>query len=319
MPGSIARASDDVPADIGMSALATPAPAEVAVVIVAHDSGAFLSAAVRSVLAQSVPVQVIVVDNASRDGSIDTLPHDPRLRVLRNADNRGFGKACNQGAAHSSAPLLLFLNPDCELPAGALAALCETIEAHGRIGLLGAQLLDTNGAPQAASRRQTPRPAHAIRVAMGLARPEPAPPFAQLTALADAPEIVEATSGALMLLPRRLFEQLGGFDEGYVLHCEDLDLCRRVLAAGCEVAIAPQVRVPHHKGTSSRRRPVWVEWQKHRGMLRYFRKFDAEASPWWLRVLVPIGVWARFPIAAARAWRNARRPLPAQETSGVQR
>ena len=114
---------------------------------------------------------------------------------------------------------------------------------------------------------------------------------------------VDAISGALMLMPHRLFESLGGFDEGYVLHCEDLDLCRRALLAGHGVAIANDVRVLHHKGTSSRRRPVWVEWQKHRGMLRYFKKFDADCSPWWLRVAVRLGVWLRFPLAAWRARR----------------
>jgi N-acetylglucosaminyl-diphospho-decaprenol L-rhamnosyltransferase len=69
--------------------------------------------------------------------------------------------------------------------------------------------------------------------------------------------------------------------------------------------VANGVRVTHHKGTSSRRRPVWVEWQKHRGMLRYFRKFDAAASPVWLRALVPVAVWMRFPLAALRALRRA--------------
>jgi GT2 family glycosyltransferase len=118
------------------------------------------------------------------------------------------------------------------------------------------------------------------------------------------PEMVEAVSGALLLMPRAVFDRIGGFDPGYVLHCEDLDLCRRVLQAGLRVALASDVQVVHLKGTSSRRRPVWVEWQKHRGMLRYFRKFDASSSPWWLRMAVPLGVWLRFPFAALRAvWR----------------
>ena len=78
-----------------------------------------------------------------------------------------------------------------------------------------------------------------------------------------------------------------------------------MLQSGRRVALARDVRVVHLKGTSSRRRPVWVEWQKHRGMLRYFRKFDAAASPLWLRIAVPLGVWLRFPFAARRARKNA--------------
>lgn len=297
----------------------TGGAAIVRVVVVSHDSGDFLLRGVASVLAQDLPLELVVVDNASGDGSIDRLPRDARLQVIRNHDNRGFGIACNQGAAGSTTPWLLLLNPDCELPRGALAALVRCADADPQLGMLGAQLLDSDGTPQAASRRRTPRPAEALRMALGLrAQNAPVSGSAQHAAVAvrvhaddgaevHAIESVEAISGALMLMPTPLFDRLGGFDTGYVLHCEDLDLCRRVLASGARVAIAPDIRVPHHKGTSSRRRPVWVEWQKHRGMLRYFRKFDAAASPAWLRVLVPLGILARFPLAAARAWLAARR------------
>src|SRR5690606_35969919 len=86
---------------------------------------------------------------------------------------------------------------------------------------------------------------------------------------------VEAVSGALMLLPRALYDRLGGFDEGYRLHAEDLDLCRRAREAGATVAVANQVRAFHVRGVSSRSRPVFVDWHKHRGLARYFRKFEA--------------------------------------------
>jgi hypothetical protein len=134
-----------------------------------------------------------------------------------------------------------------------------------------------------------------------------APSGAEASARAPLPEPVEAISGALMLMPRSAFEQVGGFDAGYRLHCEDLDLCRRLRAAGLSVAVASGVRVVHLKGGSSQTRPLWVEWQKHRGMLRYFRTFDAASAPWWLRLAVPIGIALRYPLAAARAWWRARR------------
>ena len=165
-------------------------------------------------------------------------------------------------------------------------------------------MLNDDGSPQAASRRRTPTPLRALQ-ALGRKRDA-----IEIGAAAEAPngiEDVEAISGALVLMPRPVFESLGGFDEGYVLHCEDLDLCRRALASGYRIALANRVEVIHHKGTSSRRRPIWVEWQKHRGMLRYFRKFDAAGSSRWLRLLVPVGVWLRFPLAAVRAcWRAWR-------------
>jgi N-acetylglucosaminyl-diphospho-decaprenol L-rhamnosyltransferase len=282
-------------------ARAAPSEAEAgltSIVVVSHDSGTLLLEGVAAALAQQVPVEVIVVDNASRDGSPQALPPDARLRVLRNADNPGFGAACNQGAVLARGDALLFLNPDCALPGDAVAMLRARLADDPTLGVLGAQLLNADGTPQAAARRRTPTPARALRRALGLAHDD----LEMAPSAGGAPlELVDAISGALMLLPRRVFDALGGFDPGYRLHCEDLDLCRRALQAGHRVAIATEVRVLHLKGTSSRRRPVWVEWQKHRGMLRYFRKFDAAQSPWWLRLAVPLGVWLRFPLAALRA------------------
>lgn len=277
-------------------------PPAVTAIVVSHDSGEYLIACVADLLAQDVPVQVVVVDNASRDGAPGRLPTDPRLELLRNPGNPGFGAACNQGAAHARAPRLLFVNPDCRLPADTVSRLCRHLDANPGIGLLGARLQNADGTPQSAAQRRTPLPGRAIAQALGLRAAE-----CGVAVPADAGLIdVEATSGALMLVPREVFERLGGFDTGYVLHCEDLDLCRRVLAAGHRIAVAADVPVTHHKGTSSRRRPIWVEWQKHRGMWRYFRKFDAASSPPWLRCLVPLGLAARFPLAALRAWWRAR-------------
>lgn len=283
----------------------TAPDAPTSIVVVSHDSGALLARCVAAALAQDAPVEVIVVDNASRDDSLEALPSDPRLRVLRNAGNPGFAVACNQGAALAGGRDLLFLNPDCELPPDAVPRLLAARAADPSITILGAQLLDSDGREQAAARRRTPTPARAIRRVLGLSK-DAIEIEIEAAAGGQALETVDAVSGALMLVPRAAFEALGGFDEGYRLHCEDLDLCRRALLAGGRVALAREVRVVHHKGTSSRGRPVWVEWQKHRGMLRYFRKFDAARSPWWLRAAVNAGVWLHLPLAALRACWRAR-------------
>ena len=104
-----------------------------------------------------------------------------------------------------------------------------------------------------------------------------------------------------MLLPRTLFDRLAGFDEGYRLHAEDLDLCRRARAEGATVACANDVRVVHVRGVSSRSRPLFVEWHKHRGLWRYYRKFDARHDGVLTRVAVFAMIWGRFPFALARA------------------
>ncbi len=281
--------------------------ANVAVVVVSHDSGQCLLDCITDLLAQDDALEIVVVDNASRDGAPQALAANPRVKTLLNAGNPGVGAACNQGANASIAPYLLFVNPDCRLPREAVRTLRETLQTASNnnakpIGMLGAQLLNEDGSEQAASRRSTPKPMQAIR-AMVSTTSNGTPSSA--TDDAASVENVDAISGALMMIPRAVFDRLSGFDTAYVLHCEDLDMCRRVLAQGYAVALAPKVRITHLKGTSSRKRPVWVEWQKHRGMLRYFRKFDAAHSPWWLKIAVPLGIAAHFPLAGLRAWWRA--------------
>ena len=97
-----------------------------------------------------------------------------------------------------------------------------------------------------------------------------------------------------MLLPRILFERVGGFDPRYRLHAEDLDLCRRVRQAGAIVAVANDVRVLHLRGVSSRARPFFVEWHKHRGLWRYFSKFEAGGRSSFVRFAVRMAIWMHW-------------------------
>jgi len=98
-----------------------------------------------------------------------------------------------------------------------------------------------------------------------------------------------------------MFVSLGGFDGGYRLHAEDLDLCRRVREAGHTVLVANDVRVVHVRGVSSRTRPVFVEWHKHRGLWRYFRKFEGRSAGLLTRTMAFLAIWAHFLFAAPRA------------------
>ena len=291
---------------------AAQAPLLTSVVIVAADSGADLQRCVERVLAGNAPVEVIVSDNASSDGSIETVAarwaQDARLRVLRNGSNLGFGAGCNRGAALATGDALLFLNPDCVLEADTLSRLRAHLASDATLGLLGASIVGADGRIEPASRRRDPTLRRALLSVTGLARLQarwPALAGVALPVRSDAPalETVEAVSGALLLLPRALFAQLGGFDEGYFLHCEDLDLCRRVRDAGRRVACANDVRVMHTKGTSSRRRPFFVARHKHRGMWRWFVKFDPAARNPLPRAMVWAGVWTHFALLAPRyAW-----------------
>ena len=281
--------------------------AAVTAVTVNYNAGPLLRGLVDSLAGQAGLVRTVVVDNASTDGSLAFLdaPH-PGVSVVRNPANRGFGAACNQGAAAASGRYLLFINPDCRMPAGALARLTAVLEAHPQVGMVGPLVLNSDGSEQRGCRRYLPDPRRALMRVLGLHKPDAQGRVAGFdltgTPLPDAPVPVEAVSGACLLIRADLFEKLGGWDAGYFLHCEDFDLCMRVQRAGAQVLFVPDVSVSHVQGASSRGRPVFVLWHKHRGMWRYYRKFLRASNPAWLTALVYIGIHARFLLLAPGAW-----------------
>jgi hypothetical protein len=126
--------------------------------------------------------------------------------------------------------------------------------------------------------------------------------------LPDAPVAVEAISGAFMLIKRRAFEAVGRWDEAYFLHCEDLDLCQRVRDHGHEVLFVPAARAVHRQGASSRDRLVRVEWHKHWGMWRFYRKFQADERAAMVSGLVGLGIGSRFLLKACGLLLRVRQP-----------
>ncbi len=283
---------------------------ELSILIVAADSGASLCECVRRALASAAVGEVLVLDNASTDGMPEAVARehagDARVRVVRHDRNLGFGAAMNRGAALARGDNLLLLNPDCLLTEGDVEALLRALATTPDVGLVGAVVCAPDGTPDPASRRRDPLLRRSLNTLTGRAAREADDPSCAGIAvpgpMPDAVEEEEAVSGALMLLPRRVFDRLHGFDEGYFLHCEDLDLCRRVRDAGYRVVLDGHVRVLHAKGGSSRRRPVFVRWHKHRGMWRWFRKFDPAARNPVLAMLVGGGIWLHFAAGVPGAW-----------------
>ena len=265
-------------------------------VVVSHFSEETIGACLSRLLASEGVSQVRIIDNASTDGTMEVVQRyassDSRVHFVANPDNPGFAVACNQGAADSDAPWLAFVNPDLMVEPDTLARLRLAAEILSP-ALVGAELVGEDGEPDPAARRRDPD--FAAMLTSRAAR-ELAVPRAESQPLQE----VDAVSGALMVLPRTLFRLVGGFDEDYRLHAEDLDLCRRIRAFGGRVAIANDVRVLHVRGVSSRARPAFVEWHKHRGLWRYFRKFDAGRHGGLTNALVWAMIWGRFPFAVSR-------------------
>jgi GT2 family glycosyltransferase len=268
----------------------------IAVIIVSYQSASTLDQCLTRLRAADEVAEIRVVDNNSDDGTLDIVQRhataDPRLHFIANPDNPGFAAANNQGVADSRAPWLAFINPDLMVQAGTLAQLRARGEALGDC-VLGVEQVDEQGQPDAAVRRRDPDFGAMLRhPGQGAKLAIPADPTQVL-------QTVPALSGALLLMPRALFDRIGGWDAGYRLHAEDLDLCRRAREAGAVVAIANDLQVVHVRGVSSRSRPFFVEWHKHRGLWRYFRRFEAPRR----NLLVQAAVWGAI-------WAHAAAQVP---------
>jgi GT2 family glycosyltransferase len=289
----------------------------VSVIVVNYNSHDKIARCVTSIFNGNIDVDVIVVDNASTDESLSLLESsfsdDSRLQVIRNPYNLGFAAGCNRGARLVKGQYLLYLNPDCLVAGNTIQILRASMKKNSTVGMVGGLLLNPDGSEQVGARRTIPTPWRTlVRVfkLSGLAKRYPRL-FSDFNlhqqTLPDHPIEVEAISGACMLVRREALEDIGELDEGYFLHCEDLDWCMRFRQKGWKILFVPDARVTHYLGTCSRSRPVFVEWNKHKGMMRFYRKFFRHQYPGILMWLVGIGVWLRFGLLAMY---YTARPIP---------
>jgi hypothetical protein len=273
----------------------------IAAIIVSYQSASTLDACLLRLREARDIAEIRVVDNDSTDGTLEIVQRhasaDQRVRFIANPDNPGFAAANNQGVADSQAPWLAFINPDLMVGPDTLALLRERALPLGDC-LLGVEQVDEDGRPDDAVRRRDPdfaamlrSPGQGGKLAIPVDRSQPL-------------QVVPALSGALLLMPRALFDRIGGWDAGYRLHAEDLDLCRRAREAGAVIAIANDLQVTHVRGVSSRSRPFFVEWHKHRGLWRYFRKFEAAQRAWPVRCAVWGAIWAHALVQVPRLLRR---------------
>ncbi|MBT8060875.1 MAG: glycosyltransferase family 2 protein [Gammaproteobacteria bacterium] len=276
-------------------------------VIVNFNTGPALVRSVASVLEQSEAARLVVIDNASSDDSCarlrEAFGERPELKLVLNRDNVGFARAVNQALDEEidrDSRFVLILNPDAELEPGALRALRSALEAQPDAALAGPTVVGEGGGVLRGTLRRFPDPAKSLMTVTGLWRLEGRHArFRGVEVAAELPrETVraEAVSGACMLVRSDALRALGGMDPAYGLHCEDLDLMFRLREAGRPCLFVPSARVIHQQGVSSGSRPLWVHWQKHRGMQRFFRKFQADDYSPPLRWLIISGIWLRYAV-----------------------
>jgi N-acetylglucosaminyl-diphospho-decaprenol L-rhamnosyltransferase len=222
------------------------------VVVVAYNSRAHLRHCVEP-LAGVPGVRVIVADNASPDRGVETIADLP-VTTLQLERNGGFSYGCNHGWRAGDAPFVLFLNPDARMDAQSVRALAAVLETDPQVAMVGPRMLDAAG-ELILTRRRFPRPATTFARALFLNRllPRTSELIPDADGLYTRPGRCDWISGACMLVRRSVLEQLGGFDEGFFLYCEDKDLARRIHDAGYEVAYEPGALCIHEEGGSEPR------------------------------------------------------------------
>jgi N-acetylglucosaminyl-diphospho-decaprenol L-rhamnosyltransferase len=294
------------------------------VVIVSYRSRELLRECLDSLRAHppSGHMRVIVVDNASGDGTAEMVAAGyPEVDLIASPANLGFAAATNLGARRGEAPYLLALNPDTAVTQGALDTALAAIEAHPKVAVAGARLLRPDGSLDHASKRSFPTPLSALGHFTGLGRRAGA---AGRLGAYRAPEVesgpVDAVNGAFMLMRRSAFERVGGFDEGYWMYMEDLDLSYTLAQDGWVTWYEPAATVHHVKGgTTGGERSIRLNWAFHRGMYRFYRKHYAAQRSWAMNVAVYVGIAVKLATAVVHSLLRRSRARLRQRRRSVSR
>ena len=272
-------------------------------IVVNYNGGALLADCVRSLLDSRVPVRVLVGDNGSRDESLAMLRaefgEDPRLRIVEFGENMGFARANNRLYALARTEFTLFVNPDCLLRPSTLPRMLAAMDAYPAAGMAGCLVRNIDGSEQHGCRRHAPTPMHSLVAALRLDRLGPRRRRLRGVAMESqavpaGPTVVDAISGAFMLVRSAAAEEVGVMDEGYFLHWEDLDWATRMRQAGWSVLFVPGAEALHVKGVCSVAYPLRIHWHKHRGACRYYLKFSSGWAGKTVAFAMTAAVWLRF-------------------------
>ena len=278
---------------------------DLAVVIVNYDTGPYLARCLASLASHrgDVATEVLVIDNASHDGShTAAVSAHPEVRLIENPVNVYLSPAWNQGARETTAPYLLFLNPDAEIFSGTLADYVRVAREHPEAGIVGPMIRNPDGTVYASGRRFPSVVDAAFHAVLSpFTRSNPFTRRYELDGWDRATErTVDWVSGACMLMPREAYDAVGGFDEAFPLYAEELDIATRLRDAGRAVLFTPEVEVLHAIGVSTGRSRR-MALMHSRSIYRYYAKHRAVG---WRRVTLPFARAAlrlRAEVAGLRA------------------
>lgn len=294
---------------------ARPVRPRVSVVMVVYQTGEALAESIEHVLAEPLVDEFVIIDNGSPPEEAERLRAlgrtEARVVLQQGHGNVGFARGANMGAETARGEYIVFLNPDANLQPGCIEALVATFENQPVPTVVGARVMNTDGTEQRGGRRGEVTPVttvlsfgHLTARFRGLAKFEI---HREHEALPDEAVPVPTISGACFALRREDFELLGGFDEGYFLHVEDIDLCWRARQAGGQVLFQPAAEVIH-LGHTSLEHPLKVEFHKGVGLSRYFIKRADTIQRYVIAVLLAPAILL-MSVSRPLIWKITGRPI----------
>ncbi len=272
---------------------------QLSIIIVSYNVKYFLEQCLYSVrrATEGLLAEVIVVDNASTDGSMEYLqPRFPEVVFLQQKENGGFAKACNKGWRHSCGTYVLFLNPDTILAEDTLHICLNFMQQHPQAGALGVHMIDGAGVFLKESKRGLPHPRTSFFKLTGLARLLPKSPLLARYYLGHLPQTenheVDVLAGAFMLIPQSVLQQIGAFDEAFFMYGEDIDLSYRIQKAGYKNYYLAQTSIIHFKGESTRKASLDYVRRFYGAMIIFVRKHYRGLGASLLRMALGAAIWA---------------------------
>ncbi len=274
---------------------------DLTVVVASYNARDVLRACLASLrtAGPSLAIEVVVVDNNSRDGSPEMVAAEfSEVTLLRNEHNEGFGRANNRALKIARGRYVLCLNSDTVIPEGSLEPMIEFLDENPDVGIVGCRLERPDGELDPACKRSFPTPVSALARFLHLDRIFPnSRVLGSYRRTFEDPAgryEVDSVVGAFMLVRREVIQEVGGFDEDFFMFGEDLDWCWRVKRHRYKVFYLGDQRVVHHKGASVRTEPQKMNWHFHRAMFLFHKKHLVERYPFFVNWAVYTGISVRY-------------------------
>lgn len=277
------------------------------IIIINHNTNKLCADCVRSVResVDSLGYEIIIVDNSDDDNEL-FCSDGADLKVVR-CENKGFGHACNIGAANASGKYLLMLNSDTVVDKGALDKCVLFLENHSEAGAVGAKLILPDGTMDHGCRRGFPTPSASFYYMLGFDKRHPENKKYGAYRLSYLPEDetceVDVISGAFLMTERSLYNELGGFDEDFFMYGEDIDLCYRIKEAGRKIYFYPEATVLHLKGqsglhTANRK----IIYHFYNSMIIFYKKHYAKKYNIFVNGFIYLGIYAKLALSMAKSF-----------------